>query len=62
MRVKQGQTLAALVVGDADDDAGLLAENLVNGFFDLQVRHHLARDFAEARQAVDNLQEAVGIN
>jgi len=61
LRIEQRQTLAALVVGNADDNAGLIAEELVDGFFDLQMRHHLASDFAEARQAIDDLQEAVGV-
>src|ERR1700733_15261043 len=62
LRVEHCKTLPPLAVGKADPPAGPVAKDLVNDFLNLEVRHHLAGDFAEARETVDNLQEAVGID
>ena len=50
--VEGHQAFAALLVGNAGDDARGIAEDSENGLFDFEVRHHFAADFAEAREAV----------
>ena len=59
--VQHDQALAFLFVRHAGDDERLLgrAGQFVQFFLDLDVRHHFAADFAEAAQAVGDLQEAV---
>ena len=60
-RVQHDEPLAFLSVGHAGDDKFLLgrAGEFVQFFFDLDVRHHFAADFAEAAQAVGDCEEAV---
>ena len=62
LRVEQRQSLAPLFVRDAENDARLIVHDLVNRFFDLEVRHHFTRDLAEPRQPIHDVQEAVSIH
>ena len=59
--VQHHQAFSFFLVRNAGDDEGLLGGlgELVKFFLDLDVRHHLASDFAETGQPVGDLDEAV---
>ncbi len=62
--MQHDQPLAFLLIRHAGHDERLLgrAGQFVQLLLDLDVRHHLAADLAEAAQAVGDLQEAVFVN
>src|SRR5450759_3084672 len=58
VHVQGHQSLAAHVVRDAGHHALGIAEHVEDGFFHFEMWHHFAGDFAEAREAVGDAQEA----
>ena len=59
--MQHDQTLAFPFVRDAGDDERLFgrAGEFMQFFLHLDVRHHLAADFAEAAEAICDLQETI---
>src|SRR5437867_2313756 len=59
--VQDDEALTSLFVWDGSDHTGRLTEELVERFLYPTVRHHLASDFAETRQAVGDMDEPIGV-
>lgn len=57
--VEDDEAFAALGIGDADDEAGRVVEDLLEALFHFQVRHHFPADFGEAGEAAGDVEEAI---
>jgi hypothetical protein len=61
MRIQHDEAFAFLLVRDRGHNTGGIAKNLIDRFFDAQMRDHLTSNLAEARHAVGNADESVVI-
>src|SRR5215468_12335803 len=62
VRIQDDQVLPFLVIWDGSNDTGSTAEELADHFLYLAVWHHLASNFAETRQAVGEMDEAICVD
>src|SRR5262245_22516246 len=60
--IQDNEALTSLLVWDGSDHTGRLTEDLVERFLYPAVRHHLASNLAETRQAIGDRDKAIGVD